>query len=510
MTRDWSVQQQAIFGWFAQAIGNLVVRARAGTGKTTTILEAIRHITGDAKILLCAFNKRIQTELAQKLNDVRAEAKTLHALGFAFLRRQWKVGDVTDDVEWDRINEVDPNLPPQIAGFVKKLVSVAKGAAPFGTENDLIDLALEYDCAPDNGWEEDGWTVEKIASMALEVMESSKTRRPDGNISFDDMLYLPLVLGFARPWYDWVIVDEAQDMNTSQLLLAQRACKPNGHIVVVGDDKQAIYGFRGADSGSIDRLKQELKATELGLTITYRCPKRVVAEAQALVPDYQAADTAPEGKIESLSDDRLHEVVRVEDAILSRTNAPLVTICLGLIRRGVPSRIEGRDIGKALLAIVQKMKAKSVPDFLKRLRGWGDKQKSRILAKAKNPDRVESKLQNVDDQVETLVALAEGCASVGEIEKRCIDFFADTVDPRTGQVNRKPAVVCSSVHKAKGLEWSTVYILAWTLYCNGARKDDPEEKNIHYVAVTRSKDTLVYVQKASAAPAKAEKVEVPA
>jgi DNA helicase IV len=94
-----------------------------------------------------------------------------------------------------------------------------------------------------------------------------------------------------------VIIDEAQDMNASQLLLAMKSCKKGGRIAVVGDDRQAIYGFRGADSNSLDRLKGELVAHELGLTTTYRCPKVVVAGAARLVPDYTAAPAAPEGEM---------------------------------------------------------------------------------------------------------------------------------------------------------------------------------------------------------------------
>ena len=70
-----------------------------------------------------------------------------------------------------------------------------------------------------------------------------------------------------------VVVDEAQDMTSAQLEIAVGACKRGGRVVIVGDDRQAIYGFRGADSGGLDRLKKLLKAKELGLTTTYRLPE---------------------------------------------------------------------------------------------------------------------------------------------------------------------------------------------------------------------------------------------
>jgi superfamily I DNA/RNA helicase len=95
--RIWSAQQEAIFGWFENSLvppgtfsQNLVVRARAGTGKTTTILEAILHAP-EAKILLCAFNKRIAEELTARLSATgsNAVAKTLHSVGFGLVSSDW-------------------------------------------------------------------------------------------------------------------------------------------------------------------------------------------------------------------------------------------------------------------------------------------------------------------------------------------------------------------------------------------------------------------------------------
>ena len=68
-------------------------------------------------------------------------------------------------------------------------------------------------------------------------------------------------------------------------------------MFVIGDDKQAIYGFCGADSGSLFRLKDELDAKVLHLTKTFRCGKAIVEEAKQFVPDFQAAQTNCDGVI---------------------------------------------------------------------------------------------------------------------------------------------------------------------------------------------------------------------
>jgi hypothetical protein len=230
-------------------------------------------------------------------------------------------------------------------------------------------------------------------------------------------------------------------------------------------------------------MKQRLNAAQLGLTITYRCPKAVVAIAQEIVPDYSAAPSAPEGDVISTSLDSVIESLTVGDAVLSRLNAPLMGVALSLLRRGIPARIEGRDIGKQLVNMVRKLRAKSVPDFFKKITAWGEKQTARIVASGGR--YVQSKTELIADQVATLSAVSEDCKNVDEIIARITNLFEDS------EYSRRPAVVCSSVHKAKGLEWGKVVLIAGTFK---NRNKGQEEANIYYVAVTRAKRTLVLAE----------------
>ena len=275
--------------------------------------------------------------------------------------------------------------------------------------------------------------------------------------------------------------------------MAKGSVRKGGRVCVVGDDRQAIYGFRGAAQDGMGMMQRELRAIAYGLTTTYRCPKLVVLEAKGLVPDYNAAPSAPEGEILNSDQFAMMDMVKVGDAILSRANAPLMSTCLQLLKKGISARIEGRDIGRQLVGMVRKLKARSVPDFLKRLSRWEDKQ----LGRLKSMKDSEAKVAVIRDQRETLEAVAEGCASVAEIESRINSLFQDSDD------NQKPAVVLSSVHKAKGLEWDRVFLLSWTF---GKRKpktaaEAQEEANIKYVAITRTKHALVHVQEGGKAPA---------
>lgn len=488
-TKTWSPQQQAIFQEFKSGKGNVVVRARAGTGKTTTILEGIGYAR-EGKILLAAFNKSIATELKEKLRNPNAEAKTLHSIGFGIVMNNWK-GVKLNDERADKLAERaianTPGRPGSIApgpitGLVRKLAALGKGMCPFGKAQDLEDIAYEFECIPEEGHQNAGWTVPFIAQAAELAM--TLAAQHDGTIDFDDMVYVPVRNGWLRGRYDLVVIDECQDMNATQILLAIGICRMGGRIFVVGDDRQAIYRFRGADSGSLDRLKTQLNAKELGLTITYRCPQLVVQEAQKLVPDYQAAPTAPQGAIEELSFDAIHEKAGPGDFVLSRKNAPLAKVCLRLLRHGTRAMIEGKDLGRQLLTVIKNLRAQSVPDFMEKLTIWERLTVERLEATKKKS--AEAAIELVHDKAETLRQLAESMDTMADLVKRIETLFTETPNGKADYV------VCSSVHKAKGRERDNVFALRDTLYPGG--RQDTEEKNIHYVMVTRAKKKLVWVE----------------
>jgi DNA helicase-2/ATP-dependent DNA helicase PcrA len=474
---NWSAEQQAIFEYFRTGSGNAVVQARAGTGKTTTIKHAF-SVAPEAAMLYAVFNKKNQREAEAKITDPRVEVRTLHSLGFLYIQSVWRGVKPDDNVERERIEFVHAGLTDDAAGAIERLVGFAKNTfACMPTVEQLIDLAADRGIFASD---ESEYPVAKLASIALEALRITLVK--SDRISFNDMVWLPVVNNWVSPRFDLVCIDEAQDMNMPQLEMAIRACKTPGRICVVGDDRQAIYGFRGAASDGMGLMKTRLAAITLGLTTTYRCPKSVVALAAELVNDYRAAETAPEGIVDSIALSALVEHAKVGDAILSRLNAPLMSTCLQLLRRGVSARIEGRDIGRQLVGMVRKLKAKSVPDFLRKLNAWGEKQTARLNCGSRN---AEAKVALVADQVATLTAVAEDAKSISDIENRINSLFEDS-DSKTA----KPAVVLSSVHKAKGLEWNRVFVLRDTFKPSRGL----EEANIYYVAITRTKAHLTFVE----------------
>lgn len=512
-----SPQQESIFDWFAHGDGNLIVRARAGTGKTTTILRGIQYAPED-NILVCAFNKRIQEELASRLECDKARAQTLNSVGYRTLLRAglspaWtRMPDQSNGLKpWDRENwlatQVTGGMPYGAKRLVAKLVTKAREIHPLVHTYDkpqatLCGLAADFDILPDPG---SFLPLPEIANATLRAMDIAAEREPtESGIDFADQLYLPLRKQLLRPEYDLVVVDEAQDMTAAQLLMARAVCHPYGRFVIVGDDRQAIYGFRGADSNSLDRLKKELDAEELPLSKTYRCPKRVVALVQTMVPDMQVDPSAPEGVVDTIA--RLDDIVATAepgDFVLSRKNAPIARVAMALLRAQKRAKIQGRDIGLGLKALIRDLAkgdaANSLPAFHKRLSTWEDKQCDRLVA-MKREDRCDA----IRDQANTLRALSTDATGVPALTARIDYLFTD---------NGTGSVVCSTVHKAKGLEANRVFVLKSTFFlpvsceCGHRHPLSPckrcpckahvpnlgkqrEEQNLYYVAVTRAKKHL--------------------
>jgi DNA helicase-2/ATP-dependent DNA helicase PcrA len=463
--REWSAQQRAIFAAVASEQGHLQIVARAGTGKTTTIIEALSHVPRGQRVLLCAFNKSIADELTSRAPR-GVKVSTLHGLGFGAVLRRWPSISKTPDKTRDRRlmeralegRGLRRDLAPELA----KVASLCK--ARLDTDEASILRALrsaEVTLAP----------KDHAACVAAIVDAVALATECDGTISFDDMVFVPAALGWSCGTYDLVFVDETQDMSAAQLQLARSALAPGGRMVLVGDDRQAIYGWRGADVGGMARMREELEANTLPLSITYRCGQRIALLAAQLVPDFQAAPSNPAGTIRRGTVDEARE----GDAVLSRINAPLVRLALEAIRAGKRARIQGRDIGAGLRAHAQSFGEFDVRALLR---------SAKIRLEASLADLADTEegeeIERLQDQFATLTALCEDARTINDVLARIERLFSDD----------GPGLIFSSTHRAKGLEWNRVFLLADTYRPSASI----EGENLWYVAVTRARHELVLVQ----------------
>jgi hypothetical protein len=228
-------------------------------------------------------------------------------------------------------------------------------------------------CAPDDL--EAAFPPAKLSQIAIDVLRCSLEKDGMGRISFNDMVWLPVAAGWVKPTFSLVVVDEAQDMNMPQLLMAERSCKPGGRICIVGDDRQAIYGFRGAASDGMHLMKQRLNAGTLGLTTTIAALPGRAGQRNRGRPHRRAS--APEGGWREITE-RRGRLAGYGDAVLSRPNAPRMASSGSPPLRGA-ARVEGSHIGQQLVGMVRAPRPRALlTSFANRL--FGERQVRRAQA----------------------------------------------------------------------------------------------------------------------------------
>lgn len=283
MTFQPSPQQLSIFDFVSNDTRSLIVEARAGSGKTTTLVELAKLIPSSKLALFLAFNKNIASELQSRL-PLNIQAKTFHSHCFSALQRNLpKRPKVEQDkVRWILQDSLSRSDLFKYGKYVTRLVGYAKNAG-LGTDI-LSDDHVSWFALVDH-FSLQGDSENFNEDTAIEIAQSTlaKSNEETWRIDFDDMIYLALLRNVSFDKCNFVMLDEAQDTNGVQRALVHRMLAPDGRLIAVGDPFQSIYGFRGADVDAMDTLAKEFSCVTLPLSVSYRCSIEVVKEAQRVL-----------------------------------------------------------------------------------------------------------------------------------------------------------------------------------------------------------------------------------
>ncbi len=597
---------------------NVVLEAKAGSGKSTTIENAIKFIPSSESILFLAFNVHIVKELKNRIKDSSAVISTIHGMGSKLLSKtynsvldKYKYREIAKTLsrEWD----IDQSKKQEYINRILKLESLMR-----------LDLCDTIDGATAIAKMHEISTIGDEVKNAIQLVQTG--RKMTSKIDYTDMLYLPNYYNLL-PWrYRNVFVDECQDMSKASRALMLRHVDKNGRFFAVGDPNQCqpsgtkvlmadktekpiedirigdyiisyniecddfvirriqnvvsrlveedlisitsnkitstytsnhktyanhdgelfelsaeylikgmkvghytdnrltwlpiddithipykekvysldvdidhnyvadgilthncIYSFAGSDVNSFNALRSIPNTKTLPLSVCYRCCKSVIREAQKIVPGIEWASNAIEGCV-----DRKATLKNVKDgnAILCRTTMPLVKLCLDFLADGKKAFIKGKDIGTNLIKFMENSHMTKSNDL------WSYFAKERLSLMKKlsakfNLEKEEVEEHNdvifFDEKVAILSLLSVGTTSCDQITNKIQAIFDDdSVD----------GILLSTVHKAKGSEFNTVYIIQPKLlpapWAKSANEKE-QERNLLYVAITRAKEYLGFV-----------------
>ena len=457
-----TAEQEAILTAARDTTDNLMVVARAGSGKTF-MLKQIANAMPGAKILCLAFNKAIATEMKEEL-PINCDCLTINAVSLKAMSRflaRWP------KLELNKVYKIakDMNVPfksmKNVIPAIKKTKSL--GYTPFKNGKSLMTLeevrkVLEFELT-----DEEFDFVRRGAQKSHEMLLQSKPI-----MDFDDQVLVGATWPVSYERYDVVMVDEAQDLSPLNHALLKKI--KGKRLIVVGDPLQAIYGFRGADTASMAHLAEQFNTVEYKLTTTFRCAKNIVKEAQGIAPDLQAWDASPLGMVQAIPEWNEQYIDSKEDcAVLCRLNAPLFTMNIIMFSEGINCEYVGNDIVQKLLKTFKSWpKFAGEKELAQRIAEWEDA----TMRRWKNKQAVRDEAQCM----RIIIGVAKDNAGVQAYLRKML--------------NVEGRIKLMTVHKAKGLEYDNVFLLEPKMF---KKFEGPQEDNILYVAQTRAIENLYYI-----------------
>ena len=593
-TFELSEYQKRILDFIKNENGNLLVDAKAGSGKTSTlVLIADEIIKQNKKCLFLAFNKSIVEELKTKIISDNCQIKTLHSLGLSFLRSfLYKKHGENYVIDIDQHDEmIKQEVEKLFEVYCRQDFNIANAEMGSDDRDDLYYNLLRevasmvnysrlyncnyhepeqlYDLAPKLCWylkdyEDYGMKrfpeiVEKVIDGIKESFENpvkDETDIPHYRVTYTDMIYFPCLYKMRPPFslrtfLDYVLIDETQDLSVLQQMFVKLFVGYNTRMIAVGDEKQAIYGFAGADTKSIKNLKKNFDLTELPLNICYRCPKNVIKLAQDIVPsidwNHKRED---DGIVEFIDDSNLKDKLQAGDVILARRNNDLVRLYKKLVLdEKISIKFQNQEM---VTTIVNEIK-KVIKEYIKRYNAYANVEKelyrlcdekginwrkddkhlsktdksfmqSKYKELVKQNKQISKQICKSNYNINYLKTCMDEYKEKGEYaftydgqkDNICVEYF-DVIESLLEQYRQnesgilvndfvvytesflkgniyKEVPILSSIHMMKGGEADNVFIIDYPrfpyIYSNQTEDAQQQEKNLQYVALTRPKKNL--------------------
>lgn len=544
-----STYQQDILDFFLNnPQSNMLVNALAGSGKSTTACMLSEHSkTSD---LYIAFNASVVEEFKKKIKNPKTKVMTMHSLAYSIML--YNVEQESNDSgekpkgfgsqRSKRTVNLDNFKPHKILdeeitkrygryiefakrGFLKdnyvNLYNLCRLTLTDMSSNKdvsrLIDdhvLFLYYG--------DEGYSAPDISEITstLKILDTKSRQQfeTQGVIDFTDMLWITFNKLKYDNWevpywalYTNIYCDEVQDFSNIQLNFLKFIKRAKGRYVFIGDFHQAIYNFAGANAQAFNQIPKMFAPVEtFDLPVCYRCAKSHLSRVNReygipILP----RDDAPMGFVKTIDKNKISEYAKAGDMVISRKNKWIAEVVLDLARNGTPIFIEDKEMVGAIKRQILSSKCTSVgtlEKFLQKVISNYNKKLFEIVSKniregGHEEEHLEavaetnSKIDNTSFLLEILEGYLENHTSSDSVSK-----FSDFVDKLLNTTPSPDCVRLCSIHKAKGLEATNVFVLneaKINFDFRNSKEQNVQEKNLSYIATTRAKEGLYLVKEPS-------------
>ena len=544
-----STYQQDILDFFLNnPQSNMLVNALAGSGKSTTACMLSEHSkTSD---LYIAFNASVVEEFKKKIKNPKTKVMTMHSLAYSIMlynveQESKDSGEKPKGFGSQRskrtvsLDNFKPHkiLDEEITKRYGRYIEFAKRV--FLKDNyvnlynlcrlTLTDMSSNKDVSRlinDHVlflyYGDEGYSAPDISEITstLKILDTKSKQQfeTQGVIDFTDMLWITFNKLKYDNWevpywalYTNIYCDEVQDFSNIQLNFLKFIKRTKGRYVFIGDFHQAIYNFAGANAQAFNQIPKMFAPVEtFDLPICYRCAKSHLSRVNReygipILP----CDNAPMGFVKTIDKNKISEYAKAGDMVISRKNKWIAEVVLDLARNGTPIFIEDKEMVEAIKRQILSSKWTSVgtlEKFLQKVISNYNKKLFEIVSKnaregGHEEEHLEavaeanSKIDNTSFLLEILEGYLENHASSDSVSK-----FSNFIDKLLNTTPSPNCVRLCSIHKAKGLEATNVFVLneAKINYdFRNSKEQNIQEKNLSYIATTRAKEGLYLVKEPS-------------
>lgn len=477
MTESPSIYQSRIYTEVIETDNNILVNAVAGSGKTTTLMDCLELIPKKKDIVFLAFNNAIVNELKTRIKRKDVLVTTMHSFCWRILMKSKNFkAELKPAKSKDYITIV----------FNKKRMDKKRLSYYLYMCSNMIDLmrmTLTTDVVEiiELADRHDFIVNEEEALMLLEIL--SLMNKDQKTFDFTDMIYRVVIEGLKMPKFDFIFVDESQDLSKVQHAIIGGIKSDKGRMIAVGDPNQAIYGFAGADIDSYFRLKDLFPNTiELPLSVNYRCGREIIELAKELNPAIEAWKGSKKGKVNYA----VVEEIGQGDWVLCRNLKPLIYLNIYFLSRGIKSYVKGIEIGAGLIALINKIGSETTKPMLVKYAQMIKREKDKLISLGvKNPDNTD-KIDKMRQKYDILYVLSENVYYTKILKEKISKIFREQGE----------GICLSTMHKSKGLENDNVFIVCPELIPSKYAVQDwqkIQENNLLYVAITRARKQLSFI-----------------
>ncbi|MBN2041663.1 MAG: UvrD-helicase domain-containing protein [Spirochaetes bacterium] len=513
--------------------GPCMVIAGPGSGKTRILTERIINLINNnispENILAVTFSNKAAKEILERVNKIDGSGNaantaicTFHSFGLSVLKKYYS--------NFERPEHFYILDPAEKNEILKELTGLNDSKA-----KKAVNEIEKY---------KQGITGEIDHAFFESYSKELKIR---GAFDLDDLIYLPVELMKSNSeiqseysvQYQWLLVDEYQDINEKQYeLIMLLASNNNPNLFVIGDPDQSIYGFRGSDTRYIDRLRNSLSGIKvINLSKSYRCPENIIKAASQILRKkkyisgkdekpkvhIQKAETEKSeadwiaGKIESMIggvrsfsiDSGISDGTSEEEdtsfsdfAVLCRTSLMFDPIVKAFMDHGIAYQVVGTE------PFYNKEPFSSIISNFKRTYYHLINIESSALNVLKDDIREMIKHKN---DIKTIISNIMRDKDINEEDRKKMEDFAAlygndyekfflNLSTRQGvdEYNEKAeAVSILTLHASKGLEFNTVFIpgceqgiIPFELFGKKEKHELEEEERLFYVGITRTVKNL--------------------